>query len=79
MEKYNKAISEGEKGLGKKARVRGVSFAIGQTAPFFGYALSLWYGGTLVADEGLHYQNVIKVRLTLLINIRISIKIYIET
>lgn len=45
----------------KKSRLRGAIFALGSTAPFWGYALSLWYGGVLVADEGLHYKNVIKV------------------
>lgn len=42
-------------------RLRGVVFSCGLTAPFFGYALSLYYGGYLVAREGLSYQNVIKV------------------
>jgi len=48
-------------GMKKRARLRGIAFGIGQTAPLFGYALSLWYGGTLVAEEGLHYENVVKV------------------
>ncbi|CAD1474199.1 unnamed protein product, partial [Heterotrigona itama] len=42
-------------------RLRGLVFSCGQTTPFFGYALSLYYGGSLVATEGLSYQNVIKV------------------
>lgn len=42
-------------------RLRGIVFSCGQTAPFFGYAISLYYGGYLVAREGLDYQNVIKV------------------
>lgn len=42
-------------------RLRGLVFSCGQTAPFFGYALSLYYGGYLVARENLDYQNVIKV------------------
>ncbi|XP_076620069.1 multi drug resistance 49 isoform X1 [Colletes latitarsis] len=42
-------------------RLRGLVFSCGQTTPFFGYALSLYYGGALVATEGLSYQNVIKV------------------
>lgn len=44
-----------------KNKLRGLVFSCGQTAPFFGYALSLYYGGYLVAREGLSYQNVIKV------------------
>ncbi|XP_012280493.1 multidrug resistance protein homolog 49 isoform X1 [Orussus abietinus] len=42
-------------------RLRGLVFSCGQTTPYFGYALSLYYGGYLVAREGLSYQNVIKV------------------
>ncbi|XP_017766394.1 PREDICTED: multidrug resistance protein homolog 49 isoform X1 [Eufriesea mexicana] len=42
-------------------RLRGLVFSCGQTTPFFGYALSLYYGGALVATEGLSYQDVIKV------------------
>lgn len=42
-------------------RLRGIVFSCGQTAPFFGYAISLYYGGYLVAREGLSYENVIKV------------------
>ncbi|EFN84122.1 Multidrug resistance protein-like protein 49 [Harpegnathos saltator] len=42
-------------------RLRGLVFSCGQTAPFLGYAVSLYYGGYLVAREGLAYQNVIKV------------------
>lgn len=42
-------------------RLRGLVFSCGQTTPYFGYALSLYYGGYLVAKEGLNYQDVIKV------------------
>lgn len=42
-------------------RLRGLVFSCGQTTPYFGYALSLYYGGYLVAREGLSYQDVIKV------------------
>ncbi|XP_072756399.1 multidrug resistance protein homolog 49 isoform X2 [Anoplolepis gracilipes] len=44
-----------------RSRLRGVVFSCGQTAPFFGYAISLYYGGYLVAREGLSYEKVIKV------------------
>ncbi|EZA49880.1 multidrug resistance protein homolog 49 isoform X2 [Ooceraea biroi] len=42
-------------------RLRGLVFSCGQTAPFFGYALSFYYGGYLVARENLNYEDVIKV------------------
>ena len=45
----------------KKSRFRGPVYSLGQTAPFFGYALSLYYGGVLISTEGLHYKNVIKL------------------
>jgi ATP-binding cassette, subfamily B (MDR/TAP), member 1 len=45
----------------QKLRYRGVVFGLGQTVPLMGYAMSLWYGGTLVAYGEMPYQNVIKV------------------
>ncbi|XP_039305776.1 multidrug resistance protein homolog 49 isoform X2 [Solenopsis invicta] len=42
-------------------RLRGTVYSWGQTAPMFGYAISLYYGGYLVAREGLSYEKVIKV------------------
>ncbi|KAL4713463.1 hypothetical protein ACJJTC_010448 [Scirpophaga incertulas] len=45
----------------KSLRWRGCVFSFGQTAPVAGYALSLWYGGVLVANEEMPYKNVIKV------------------
>ncbi|XP_015115150.1 multidrug resistance protein homolog 49 isoform X1 [Diachasma alloeum] len=42
-------------------RLRGLVFSCGQTIPYFGYALSLYYGGYLVAREGLPYKDVITV------------------
>ncbi|XP_061717365.1 multidrug resistance protein homolog 49-like [Cydia pomonella] len=45
----------------KSVRWRGCVFAFGQTAPVAGYALSLWYGGVLVANREVPYKDVIKV------------------
>lgn len=42
-------------------RLRGIVYSCGQTVPMFGYAISLYYGGYLVAREGLSYDKVIKV------------------
>ncbi|XP_012529625.2 multidrug resistance protein homolog 49 isoform X2 [Monomorium pharaonis] len=44
-----------------KNRLRGLVYSCGQTVPMFGYAISLYYGGYLVAREGLSYEKVIKV------------------
>ncbi|XP_013148516.1 PREDICTED: multidrug resistance protein homolog 49-like [Papilio polytes] len=45
----------------RSMRWRGAVFSFGQTAPVAGYALSLWYGGVLVANKEVHYKSVIKV------------------
>ncbi|KAG5333271.1 MDR49 protein, partial [Acromyrmex heyeri] len=42
-------------------RLRGLVFSCGQTMPMFSYAISLYYGGYLVAREGLSYEKVIKI------------------
>ncbi|XP_011684594.1 PREDICTED: multidrug resistance protein homolog 49 isoform X2 [Wasmannia auropunctata] len=42
-------------------RLRGLVYSCGQTVPMFSYAISLYYGGYLVAQEGLSYEMVIKV------------------
>ncbi|XP_011868087.1 PREDICTED: multidrug resistance protein homolog 49 isoform X2 [Vollenhovia emeryi] len=44
-----------------RSRLRGIVYSCGQTVPMFGYAISLYYGGYLVAREGLSYEKVIKV------------------
>ncbi|XP_018398759.1 PREDICTED: multidrug resistance protein homolog 49 [Cyphomyrmex costatus] len=42
-------------------KLRGLVYSCGQTIPMFGYAISLYYGGYLVAREGLSYEKVIKI------------------
>ncbi|KAG5315957.1 MDR49 protein, partial [Acromyrmex insinuator] len=42
-------------------RLRGLVYSCGQTMPMFSYAISLYYGGYLVAREGLSYEKVIKI------------------
>lgn len=61
LDRYDNELIAGEQGMRLKSRLRGLIFGLGQTAPFLGYGLSLWYGGVLVADEGMPYQDVIKV------------------
>ncbi|XP_049765078.1 multidrug resistance protein homolog 49-like [Schistocerca cancellata] len=61
LEKYTAALAECHKTTRIKTRVRGLVFALGQCGPFFTYAFTLYYGGYLVAHEGLQYENVIKV------------------
>jgi hypothetical protein len=45
----------------RKAQLRGPVFSYGQTAPYFGYGLCLYYGGYLISTEGLPYKNVVKL------------------
>lgn len=40
--------------------LRGLVNSTGQSIPFFGYALALYYGGILVANEGIPFQDIIK-------------------
>nr|CAD7571344.1 unnamed protein product [Timema californicum] len=44
-----------------KTKIRGLVFALGTSAPFFAYALTLYYGGVLTITEGLPYENIIKL------------------
>lgn len=61
LQRYCEELDHVAKATRTRNRLRGLVFSCGQTAPFFGYALSLYYGGYLVARENLNYQNVIKV------------------
>ncbi|KAI8127489.1 Multidrug resistance protein like protein 49 [Lucilia cuprina] len=61
LERYSTHIDLVEKACIKKLRFRGFVFGLGQAAPFFAYGLSLYYGGTLVANGEIDYENIIKV------------------
>ncbi|XP_059046777.1 multidrug resistance protein homolog 49-like isoform X2 [Achroia grisella] len=61
LSRYQKAGIEARNKAIKSMRWRGSVFSFGQTAPVAGYALSLWYGGVLVANKQVHYKDVIKV------------------
>lgn len=60
IEKYLKELEKVNTALKFKTKFRGVVFSFGQSAPFLAYALSLWYGGTLVANKEIGYEDVIK-------------------
>lgn len=47
----------------KKMSLRGLINSTGQSIPFFGYALALYYGGLMVANEGVPFKNIIKLDL----------------
>ncbi|CAG5040909.1 unnamed protein product [Parnassius apollo] len=61
LNRYREAGMSARTTARRSLRWRGCVFSFGQTAPFAGYALSLWYGGVLVANKEVHYKNVIKV------------------
>lgn len=64
--RYCVEIRKLEKTILKKMSLRGLVNSTGQSIPFFGYALALYYGGMMVANEGVHFKNIIKVSEALL-------------
>ncbi|XP_017865605.1 PREDICTED: multidrug resistance protein homolog 49 [Drosophila arizonae] len=61
LERYVKQIDQVNIACRRKVRFRGLVFGLGQTAPFLAYGVSLYYGGLLVANDGLPYEDIIKV------------------
>lgn len=49
-----------EKIVKRKIMFRGLANSIAQSIPFFGYAITLYYGGLLVANGEIHFKNVLK-------------------
>lgn len=60
VKRYQEAGKQQRMGAVRGVRFRGIVFAFGQTAPVAGYALSLWYGGVLVANREIEYKSAIK-------------------
>ncbi|XP_015524858.1 ATP-dependent translocase ABCB1 [Neodiprion lecontei] len=53
--------------LGKKnTHVRAIVFALARSILYFAYAVVMWYGGTLITNEGLNYAVVFKVAQALI-------------
>lgn len=44
----------------KRLKRRGFAYSLSQTFPYLGFALTLCYGGFLVAENDIAYQDVIK-------------------
>ncbi|XP_054737347.1 multidrug resistance protein homolog 49 [Anastrepha obliqua] len=59
--RYCEQIDKANNACRQKVRFRGLVFGLGQTAPFISYGISLYYGGILVADREVPYQDIIKV------------------
>ncbi|XP_055911756.1 multidrug resistance protein homolog 65 [Eupeodes corollae] len=66
IEKYNEEIRKVEVEIRKKLRYRGIVNSSGQAFVFFAYAVGLCYGGVLVSEGSIPFQDIIKVSETLL-------------
>ena len=60
LDRYNAQINLVDTACRKKTRYRGVVFGLGQTSPFIAYGISLFYGGYLVANGQMSFENIIK-------------------
>lgn len=58
--RYTKEIMDVEAAVKRKLSYRGFVTASVQAIPMFAYAIALYYGGILVAREGMEYQNLIR-------------------
>ncbi|EDV36373.1 uncharacterized protein Dana_GF11993 [Drosophila ananassae] len=61
LDQYVQQIDRVDSACRRKVRFRGLVFALGQAAPFLAYGISMYYGGILVADDKMDYQDIIKV------------------
>ena len=60
LNRYMEELHAALKAARRKTAFQGAVFSLGQTAWFYGYGLSLYYGGYLVATESLPYKDIIK-------------------
>lgn len=58
--RYANEMMRAEKIMQKKIRWRGLVNSLAQSIPFFAYVIALCYGGYLVAQKQIEFQNVIK-------------------
>ncbi|XP_055916390.1 multidrug resistance protein homolog 49 [Eupeodes corollae] len=66
LERYVVQTDHADKASKKKIRFRGTVYGLGQASPFIAYGVSLYYGGMLVANDKIQYENIIKVSEALL-------------
>lgn len=60
IDRYNKEIRKVEKLIRQKLKYRGLINATGQAFLFFAYAVALCYGGVLVSEGKVPFQDIIK-------------------
>ncbi|CAD7004491.1 unnamed protein product [Ceratitis capitata] len=66
IERYNLEIDKVKAMIQQKLKYRGLINASGQAFIFFAYAVALCYGGVLVSEGKVPFQDIIKVSETLL-------------
>lgn len=59
VSRYISKLAEAEQSVRRKARFRGIVFALGNTSTSISYAFSLYFGGYLIARYGEPYLNII--------------------
>ena len=60
VKRYIKELDNSHSQAKRKSHIRGLVFGFAQSMPFFAYAGCMYYGGYLVDQKELEYQNVFK-------------------
>lgn len=60
VKRYQIEIEKSEKMCFNKYRFRGIVYSLGYIVPMICFGLSYWYGGYLIANGELKYQDVVK-------------------
>ena len=60
VRRYIQELEKPHQEAKRKSHIRGLVFGFAQSMPFFAYAGTMYYGGYLVDQGGLEYQNVYK-------------------
>lgn len=57
---YNAEVERYRSEIKKKLRYRGLINSLGMSLMFFGYAVTLTYGGYMCADGRIKFENIMK-------------------
>ena len=57
---YEEELAVPHKRIMKRTHLRGIVFGFAQAAPFFAYAVVMYYGGYLIREAGLGYNDAFK-------------------
>lgn len=64
IERYASEMTKVASIIRKRIAWRGFFYSLGQTIPYIGYAVTLTYGGYLIASKEIHFKDVIKFVFT---------------